>query len=202
MFTLAHRERGRLVVIVRPCRVAAQAHSAVGRVTGREGVAEASVRVDRIHAAPRALGVGAARHLPRVKGGEIGGFEGEPADSSSWGSGGAPRGPPLRRGHFDRAAARPSPRRARQRGSSRGASIARVAARRRGSAGAVPRPAAFRGMGMVRRCGMVRRRGMARGGAACRSSRRSRSTAASASISASCPRSAPGEVKGEGKGSR
>ena len=111
-------------------------------------------------------------------------------------------GPPLRRGHFDRAAARPSPRRARQRGSSRGASIARVAARRRGSAGAVPRPAAFRGMEMVMRCGMVRRRGMARGGEACRSSRRSRSTAASASISASCPRSAPGEVKGEGKGSR
>ena len=80
-------------MIVRPCRVAAQAHSAVGRVTGREGVAEASVRVDRIHAAPRALGVGAARHLPRVKGGEIGGFEGEPADSSPWGSGGAPSGP-------------------------------------------------------------------------------------------------------------
>ena len=46
-------------VVMRPRRVAAQAHIAVGR----EGVAEASVRVHSIHAAPRALGVGAARHL-------------------------------------------------------------------------------------------------------------------------------------------
>ena len=53
-------------VVMRPrTRVATQAHIAAQAhiAVGCEGVAEASVRVHCIHATPRALGVGAARHL-------------------------------------------------------------------------------------------------------------------------------------------
>ena len=199
MFTLVHRERA--AGSDRATRAGSHRRRPCYGFTGRKGVAEASVRVDRIHAAPRALGVGAARHLPRVKHGKIGGFEGEPAVSSPWGQWRGTQWAPSSSGAFRPCCGTPQP----ASGSSEriesgrehreGCCEAQRLCRRGASACSIPW---FRGMEMVRRCGMVRRRGMARGGAACRSSRRSRSTAASASISASCPRSAPGEVKGEG----
>ena len=144
--------------------------------------------------------------LSRVKGGEIGGFEGEPADSSPWGQWRGTQGAPSSSGAFRPCCGTPQP----ASGSSEriesgrehreGCCEAQRLCRRGASACSIP----WDGDGEA--VWLVRRRGMARGGAACRSSRRSRSTAASASISASCPRSAPGEVKGEvkgeGKGSR